>query len=100
MKEKLYILLAIIIVFIMGAFVGYSWCGRSYDKGIIEQQQKDAVNLDEHSEKKEKVKKNVDEKIEDIKKIADPTGCLSVDSTDEYFNGLLEADREAKSGFD
>jgi len=100
MKEKLYIVIAVIIIFILGAFSGYSWCGRSYDKGVIKQQQKDAVNLDEHIEKKEKVKKNVNDKIKAFKEIPDPTGCLSVDSTDDYFDKLREADRAAESGFD
>lgn len=88
------------IVFISGAFSGYSYCKRSNYKGVIKQQAKDAVNVDTHQVKKEKVKKNVNKKIEDIKKIVDLSGCLDIDSPDDYFDRLLDADSTAKSGFD
>ena len=87
------------IVFVSGAFSGYSYCKKSNYKGVIKQQAKDAKDVMEHEEEKIEVKKNVDEKIEVIKKIIDPTGCLDVNSPNDYFDGLLDAENGKKSQF-
>lgn len=88
------------VLFLVGGFVGYSWCKRSYDAGIIDQQKKDAGIVFKHEEKKVEVKENVDKAIVEIKKIKDVNGCLDNDSPPDYLDGLLEADRQAESGFD
>jgi len=88
------------IVFVSGAFSGYSYCKRSNDKGVIKQQNKDAEEVMRHEDQKITVRKNVDEKIKSIRKIIDPSGCLDANSPDDYFNRLLDADSTAKSSFD
>jgi len=101
MKETIAKGIIILVIFLLGGFVGYSWCKRSYDAGIIDQQKKDAEIVFKHEEKKTEVKKNVDKIIEaKILKIIDPTGCLDADAPPDYLDGLLEADRQAESGFD
>ena len=90
----------ILVVFLLGGFVGYSWCKRSYDASIIEQQNKDAEIVFKHTEKKAEVIKYVDKIITKIKYIKDDSGCLDNDSPPSYIDGLLEADRQAESGFD
>ena len=89
-----------VLLFLSGIFVGYSYCKRTQDKGVIDQQEKDAETVMKHVDKKDEVRKNVDEKIEAIKKVIDPSGCLDAGSPDDYLNKLLSADRAAKSGFD
>ena len=80
-------------MFFAGAFSGYSYCKRSQDAGVIEQQGKDAVDVDKHNTETNKVNKNVAKTITIIKKIVDPTGCLDTSSPDDYVNELLNADR-------
>jgi len=87
------------IVFVSGAFSGYSYCKRSNDKGVIKQQNKDAEEVMRHEDQKITVRKNVDEKIEVFKKIVDPSGCLDTNSPDDYLNGLLDIEYGKESQF-
>lgn len=92
--QKVLVVLALFIsVFIAGGFVGYTWCKSSGYRGVIEQQQQDAEDVDKHNTETYKVNENVAKTITIIKKITDPTGCLDINSPDEYIDGLLNADR-------
>jgi hypothetical protein len=101
-KKYRIIILALIaaLLFISGAFTGYTYCKRANYKGIIKQQEKDAKKVLEHEEKKDKVEKYVKPKIiERIKIVKDTSGCLDVINSDEYIDSLLKSDREAQSSF-
>lgn len=89
-----------VLLFVSGCFVGYSYCKRAQDAGVIKQAKKDAKAVDNHQDKKEKVEKNVTKQIGTIKKIIDPSGCLDAPAPDDYLNRLLSTDSAAKSGFD
>jgi len=87
------------IVFVSGAFAGYSYRSSLNYKGVIKQQKKDAKEVMKHEDEKIQVKKNVDEKIEVFKKIVDPSGCLDTNSPDDYLNGLLDIEYGKESQF-
>jgi len=88
------------LLFLSGTFVGYSYCKRAQDKGVIDQQAKDAETVMKHEDKKDEVTAKVEKAIAKAQKIADPTGCLDTNNSDDYLDGLQRADRAAKSGFD
>ena len=89
-----------VLLFLSGIFVGYSYCKRAQDKGVIDQQASDAKIVMKHEDKKDEAKAEVDKAITQIQKVVDPTGCLDTDNSDEYLDGLQRADSTAKSGFD
>lgn len=99
MNEAIIKVVIVALLFLAGGFVGYSWCKRSYDAGIIDQQAKDAKTVFKHEEKKVEVIKYVDKIIVKIKEVKDPNGCLDNDSPPSYLDGLREADRETESSF-
>ena len=100
MSKGIIIAVVSLVLFLMGGFVGYSWCKRSYDAGIIKQQKEDAEIVSKHQDKQIEVVKYVDRVIVKIKEIKDPSGCLDNPSPDDYNNELLKADSEAQSSFD
>ena len=99
--KPLIILVVSMVIFSIGAFAGYTFCKRAQYAGVIKQQEKDAKIVMKHLDRKEEVRKNVNAIIETkVQNVVDSTGCLDADSPDIYINGLLDADRAAKSGFD
>lgn len=100
--QRIAIVLAIALgLVVLGAVAGYQWCKSSQYKGVIKQQEKDAVDVLEHVEQSTQVHKNVDKVIETrIKKVVDASGCLDTTSPDDYIDGLLNADSTAQSIID
>lgn len=99
-KYRIVILaLVAVVLFAGGAFTGYSFCKSSQYKDIIKQQEKDAELVMKHETKKDQAVENVSKAKTVIRKIKDPSGCLDTDSPRDYIDGLLNADREAESGF-
>jgi len=102
MKQALIIGLVVSHIFmgVAGGFVGWSWCKRSSDRGVIKQQKKDAKEVSDHVVARETAKDKVKTIIEKrVVKVVDPSGCLDNPSPDDYLDGLRDADSEAKSSF-
>lgn len=98
-KIIVFALLALILLG-TGAFGGYTFCKRAQYKGVINQQAKDATTVMEHEEKKDVAEKELDKVIEvRVEKAGGTSGCLNTPSPDAYLDGLLDADRKAKSSF-
>ena len=95
--QKIFVIAIVaIFLFVAGGFVGYSYCKRSSDRGVIKQQKEDATDVLKHEDKKAVVKKNVDEKIKTLNKVVDTSGCLDADSPNDYLNKLLDAENAAQ----
>jgi len=93
------IVIIAVLLFLSGIFVGYSYCKRAQDKGVIDQQAKDAKTVMKHEDKKDEIKAKVEKAIAKIQKIVDPTGCLDTGNSDDYLDELQRADRISKSEF-
>jgi len=89
----------VILLFLSGIFVGYSYCKSSYDANVIDQQAEDAETVMKHEDKKDVVETKVTKAITKIQKVVDPSGCLDSPSPDNYLDELLSIDSISKSEF-
>ena len=102
MKKYIIILIGVLVVVlcIVSGLAGWTLAKRASDRGVIKQQAKEAREVMKHDDTKQLVSKKVETIIRtQIRTIVDPSGCLDTDSPDDYIGSLLDADREAQSGF-
>lgn len=101
MNKNIIIGILILVMCGVSGLAGWTLAKRASDRGVIKQQKSDAKEVMKHADKKEAAKQRVRTIIRTrIKYVKDNSGCLDRPSDSEYVRGLLDADREAQSGFD
>lgn len=96
-KKAILYVAASIILLLVGAFGGYTFCKRAQYKGVIKQQEKDAKTVLKHQEDKDNVNEKFTESVEEIKAVKE--SCLDKPNSDDYLNRLQRSDSISESIF-
>ncbi len=98
MNKNIIIAILILVMCGVSGLAGWTLAKRASDRGVIKQQTKDAKEVMDHDLARKDKERKVGRILTRIKGINDPSKCLDTSSPPDYLNGLLDADREAKSG--